>query len=45
MKLGFYDSVFSPEWELLEEEDKEMVVGVLLSEYGIGTKEFVDLLH
>ncbi|MCY9007171.1 hypothetical protein [Peribacillus frigoritolerans] len=41
-KLGFYESVFSPEWELMEEEDKEMVVGVLLSEYGIGTKEFVD---
>ncbi|MFS0812983.1 hypothetical protein [Peribacillus phoenicis] len=34
--------MFSAEWELLVEEDKEMVVGVLLSEYGIGTKEFVD---
>ncbi|CEG31426.1 hypothetical protein [Peribacillus simplex] len=41
-KLGFYESVFSPEWELLEEEEQDMVVGVLLSEYGISTKEFVD---
>ncbi|MFK9119121.1 hypothetical protein ACJEBK_19875 [Peribacillus frigoritolerans] len=41
-KLGFYESVFSPEWELLEEEEQDMVVGILLSEYGIRTKEFVD---
>lgn len=41
-KLGFYESVFSPELELLEEEEQDMVVGVLLSEYGIRTKEFVD---
>ncbi|MBD8590237.1 hypothetical protein IFT92_20835 [Peribacillus simplex] len=32
-KLGFYESVFSPKGELLEEED--IVVGVLLSVYGI----------
>lgn len=41
-KLGFYDSIFTPEYELLEEDEQNMVVGVLLSEYWISTKEFVD---
>jgi hypothetical protein len=42
--LGFYDAIFTDEYEQLEEDDKNMVIGVILGDYGLSFKDFIDLI-
>jgi hypothetical protein len=44
LKRDFYDSIFTtPEYEVLDEVDKDAVVGILLANYGLSIKEFIDI--
>lgn len=39
---GFYNAIFTDDYEQLEVEDKSLVIGVILGEYGLDFKELVD---
>jgi hypothetical protein len=44
LKRNFYESVFiTPEYEALDEIDKDAVIGILLANYGLSIKEFIDI--
>lgn len=39
---GFYNAIFTDKYEALEEDDKNMVVGIILGDYGLSMKELID---
>lgn len=39
---GFYNAIFTDKYEALDEDDKNMVVGIILGDYGLTTKELID---
>jgi hypothetical protein len=43
-KVGFYDAIFTDEYGQLEEEDKNMVIGVITGDYGLSFKDFIDFI-
>jgi DNA-binding ferritin-like protein (Dps family) len=43
-KVGFYDAIFTDEYEQLEEDEKNMACGVVMAETGVSIKEFVDTI-
>lgn len=39
---GFYKSIFTNEYEKLEDEDKNTVIGVICGDYGLSSKDLID---
>lgn len=39
---GFYESIFTLGYDELEYEDQNMIVGVILGDYGLEIKELID---
>jgi hypothetical protein len=42
LKQGFYKSIFTPQYEALEDDEKNFVVGVLMGEYSLDIKDLID---
>jgi restriction endonuclease S subunit len=40
-KKGFYESIFTDEYDRLEEDNKQLVLGVICGEYGISMDELI----
>ncbi len=39
---GFYDAIFTPQFEELDVDDKNLVVGVIMGDYGLNMKDLID---
>lgn len=39
---GFYESIFTSEYTALDDEDQNLVIGVILGDYGITIKDLLD---
>jgi len=39
---GYYKSIFTTQFQQLDYDEQNMVIGVILGEFGVSTKELID---